>query len=292
MIRRVRYIFICAGCLLQALAGLAQTRPAFEVASVRPAVELVNAVTVGVQVSGAQVRISGLSVRDYIGMAYNLRPQQIDGPDWLGSARFEIAAKIPDGGRPEQVPEMMQALLEERFQMKSHRESREFTVYALAVHRDGLKLQPIADATAAAPAANAPVQVGGSGSGGGVNMDLGGGASFSFAGERLEAKRITMGALADMLTRFLDRPVIDATNLAGRYDISAPIAREDYQALMIRAAVNGGITMPPQALRFLDAANSDPLAEPLRTVGLALDARRAPLDVLVVDSISRTPTAN
>jgi uncharacterized protein (TIGR03435 family) len=291
MIRRVRHILIGSGCLLLTLVGAAQTRPEFEVASVRPAAEILDAVTVGVQVSGAQVRISGLSVRDYIGMAYSLRPQQIDGPDWLGSARFEIAAKIPDGGTPEQVPEMMQALLEERFQLRSHREPREFPVYALAVHRDGFKLQPIGEATDAA-AANAPVQVGGSGSGGGVNMDLGGGSSFSFAGERLEAKRITMGALADMLTRFLDRPVIDATNLAGRYDISAPIAREDYQALMIRAAVNGGITLPPQALRFLDAANRDPLAEPLKTAGLALDARRAPLDVLVVDSISRTPSEN
>jgi uncharacterized protein (TIGR03435 family) len=285
-------IHAVAGTLLVTGAVVAQSRPTFEVASVRPAAELVNAVTVGVQVSGAQVRISGLSVRDYIGMAYNLRPQQIDGPDWLGSARFEIAAKIPDDGRPEQVPEMMQALLEERFQLRSHRESREFPVYALAVHRDGFRLQPLAAAAEPVAAAGAPVQVGGSGSSGGVNMDLGGGSSFSVAGERLEAKRITMGALADMLTRFLDRPVIDATDLAGRYDISAPVAREDYQALMIRAAVNGGITLPPQALRVLDAASSDPLAEPLRTVGLALDARRAPLDVLVVDSISRTPTEN
>jgi uncharacterized protein (TIGR03435 family) len=279
-----------ATVLLLGVVVSAQAPPRFEVASVRPAAEILNAVSVGVQISGAQVRISGLSLRDYLGIAYNLRPQQIIGPDWLGSARFEIAAKLPDGATQDQVPQMLRALLEERFAMKSHREPREFPVYALTVRDDGFKLQPLTGLPPIDP--NAPVQVGGRGAGGGVTMTLGDGATFSFAANRLEARRIDMSGLADMLTRFFDRPVIDATGLPGRYDIVLPIAPEDYQALMIRAAVNGGITMPPQALQFLDRASSDPLGEPLRSIGLTLNARRAPLDVLVVDAMSQTPSEN
>jgi uncharacterized protein (TIGR03435 family) len=276
--------------LLATAVVATQARPQFEVASIRPAPPVVNAVTVGVQVSGAQVRISGLSVRDYLTIAFDLRPQQIIAPDWVSSARFEITAKLPDGATQDQVPQMLQQLLEERFQMKSHVENRDFNVYALVAHRDGFKLQPVADAPAPDP--NAPLQIGGGGSGGGVTMDLGDGARFSMANSRIDATKVTMVQVADMLTRFMDRPVVDASGIAGRYDLQLPIAPEDYQALMIRAGVNGGVPMPPQALRLLDGARPDPLSEPLQAIGLTLDARRAPLRVLVIDAMSETPSEN
>ena len=62
--------------------------------------------------------------------------------------------------------------------------------------------------------------------------------------------------------------------------------------LQIRAAVNNGMVLPPQALRLLDGATGDRLAAPLQTVGLTLESRRAPLEVLVIDSMRRTPTEN
>jgi uncharacterized protein (TIGR03435 family) len=119
-----------------------------------------------------------------------------------------------------------------------------------------------------------------------------GGSSFRLADNRIEARRITMSDLARMLTSFVDRAVIDETTLTGRYDITAHIAPEDYLPMMIRGAVNGGIPMPPQALRALDGASPDPISGPLQTLGLRIESRRAPLDVLVVDMMLRTPTEN
>jgi uncharacterized protein (TIGR03435 family) len=62
--------------------------------------------------------------------------------------------------------------------------------------------------------------------------------------------------------------------------------------LMVRSGVNAGVTLPPQALRLLDGANADPLSGPLRDVGLTLESRKAPLEVIVVDAISKTATEN
>jgi len=101
-----------------------------------------------------------------------------------------------------------------------------------------------------------------------------------------------MPAFADMLTRFYDRPVVDATGLIGRFDLTLDIAPEDYTPMMIRAAVNGGVPMPPQALRLLDGASSDPLSPALQNAGLMLERRRAPLDVIVVESMLKAPTEN
>ena len=95
-----------------------------------------------------------------------------------------------------------------------------------------------------------------------------------------------------VLTRFVDRAVIDQTGLTGAYDIVLNIAPDDFTPLIIRSAINAGVTLPPQALRLLDNANADPLSGPLRDVGLTLESRKAPLKVVVVDAISRTPTEN
>ena len=78
----------------------------------------------GARVDGAQFRTTYLTLKDYIGMAYRLKLYQISGPDWIGTDRFDVAATLPQGTLPSQTPAMMQALLEERFQLKSHREQK------------------------------------------------------------------------------------------------------------------------------------------------------------------------
>jgi uncharacterized protein (TIGR03435 family) len=105
-------------------------------------------------------------------------------------------------------------------------------------------------------------------------------------------KKMTMFQFAEVLTRFVDRAVIDQTGLTGSYDVGLDIAPEDYTGVLIRSAVNAGVTLPPQALRMLDNATADPLSAPLRNVGLSLESRRAPLNNVVVDAIEKTPTEN
>jgi uncharacterized protein (TIGR03435 family) len=94
------------------------------------------------------------------------------------------------------------------------------------------------------------------------------------------------------LTRFSDRKTIDATGLTDRFDFSLDLSQEDYQFALMRAAVNNGVVLPPQALRFLDAAPANVLGQYIAKTGLELEERRAPLDVVVVDSVSREPAAN
>ena len=102
-----------------------------------------------------------------------------------------------------------------------------------------------------------------------------------------------MASLASMLERFLDRPVMDLTGLNGSYDVTFDLSPEDYRAMLIRAAVAAGLVMSPDALRALDASPAPPsLFEGLAKFGLKLESHRAPLDVLVIESIRKTPTEN
>jgi uncharacterized protein (TIGR03435 family) len=183
---------------------------------------------------------------------------------------------------------MMEALLRERFKLQAHKESRESPVLALEVGRNGTKLVATPDDTSK----DAPVSVTSSGSAAGVSADLGNGSSFSLTNNRLEFKRVTMQSLADTLGRFMKHPVVNRTKLEGLYDVGFSIAPEDYMPLMIRSAVNAGITLPPQALQLLDTPSLGSVENGLRSLGLSLEERRTPLDHLVVDSMERTPTEN
>ena len=288
-----------AGVLLSAIgaaAAFAQNapRPEFEVATIRPSAQISqDGVTAGFRIDGAQIHAAYLTLKDYIGVAYRVKLYQISGPDWIGSDRFDIAATLPAGVPTSQVPEMMQRLIEERFQVKMHRDKKDFPVYVLEVAKGGLKMPESApDPDAANADAKAPVNITGGGSAQGVSVNLGRGSSYTFSNNKFEAKRLTMAALAASLERFMDRPIVDMTDLKGSYDLALDVTPEDYQAMLIRAAVTAGVVMPPQALRFLDGASIPSLFEAMQKLGLKLDARKAPLDLLVIDEARKTPTEN
>ena len=281
---------LCCLVLLSSVV-LAQVSPQFEVASIRPSAEQTNQITVGVSINGSQIRISYWTLKDYLAMAYAVKPDQISGPEWLSQARFDIAAKLPDGASDAQVDQMLQSLLADRFQMKIHRDKKEFSVYALSTAQGGAKIKP-APSKPADPAAPGGFTAVGSGNASAIGIDLGGGSSFNLANGRIEITRMDMMNLADMLTRFLDRPVVDTTELEGQYDMTLELTPEDYTAMRIRSAVNAGVSLPPQALRALDSASADPLSAALQKYGLTFESRRLPLDVIVVDSASRSPTEN
>jgi len=263
--------------------------PTFEVASIRPSPDGPPAPgAAGVHITQQQVRFSYLSLRDYIGIAYGVPPQQISAPDWVPSARFDIAATFPTGATPEQFPLLVQALLRDRFQLQMHRESREFPVYVLEVASNGPPLVAVPDD---APL-DGPFTVTSSGGPEGISADLGQGSSLTFANGRFELKKVTMTALSETLGRFMDRPILNWTKLEGRYNVGFKIAPEEVMPMMIRSAVNAGISLPPQALTLLDGASIGSVEEGLKSAGLSLAARRAPLDVVVVDSIQRAPSEN
>jgi uncharacterized protein (TIGR03435 family) len=279
-------------CALASALAFGQSRLEFEVASIRPAPEQIQQVNIGLRIDGAQVRGSSLPLRDYIVLAYRLKPNQVIGPDWIASQRFDIAAKLPDGASQDQFRDMLQTLLADRFQMKTHRETKELPVYVLGVAKGGIKMMELPPDPQLDDSAHTPITITGNGRGGNVAIDLGAGSAFTLGPNGFEVKKITMQAFADMLTRFNDRPVVDMTDLKGRYDFNLELSPEDRMATMVRAALAAGVVLPPQALAMLDNGSNASLINSLQKLGLTFEARKAPLEMLVIDSIQKTPTEN
>lgn len=290
--------FLSAVALAVSLAGLTlaqapQTPLEFEVASVRPAAPAgQQQVNVGLRLDGSQARIASYSIGEYIAMAYRVRPPQVSGPDWIANDRYDINAKLPEGATSSQIPEMLQSLLASRFGLKIHHEKRDLPVYALVTGKGPLKLK---EAPADASSGEAPkgvVNLAASGSVNGVSINLGNGSGFSFANDRFEATKVSMETFARVLERYMDRPVLNLTELKGNYDLSLNLTPEDYRIMLIRAGMNSGVVLPPQVLRLVEGNSPESLFEALQQVGLKLDARKSPLDVIVIDQVNKASTDN
>ena len=307
---------ISAGLVLAAGAAVGQTAT-FEVASVKPAAPLDRSqilsgqMHVGMKIDAARVDIGFMSLAELIRVAYRVKPYQISGPDWMASERFDVLAKLPEGASREQVPEMLQALLAERFKLTVHRESKEHAVYALVVGKNGPKLKespPDADAPAgggapaAADDANPQVRVSGRGentqvsiSGGQIgtaHMSMGPGGTM-----HLEAPTMNMAAFADTLSRFFDRPVVDLTELKGTYQVALDLSMEDLRNAARSLGLMGlGIGGGRDGARPPSDAASDPgglsIFAAVQQLGLKLEPRKAPLDLVVIDHLEKTPTEN
>ena len=282
-----------------AAAGFAFCQPPperleFEVASVKPAppLDTKNAVSFGRHFDGALVRFNQTSLRDYIRIAFRVRDYEVEAPAWLASARFDVSAKIPEGETQDQVPEMLQALLADRFALKFHRVSKNLPVYALVVRGGAVKMKEAPpDETDASPSKK-PVEVRLSGGGGrGGVIDFGGGTYFALPHYRLEGRKLPMDIFADLLGHLTDRPVIDQTGLSARYDFTLDLSEADYNAITTRAGISIGEPQSPEDLLDLAAAG-DPLPKALRRLGLDFQSRKGPVEILVVDDIHKTPTEN
>ena len=216
---------------------------------------------------------------------------QVIGPDWMANERFDIDAKLPEGSTPAQIPEMLQALLSERFALKQHREQKEMPMYALVLGKPPLRLKDSARDPDATPRNEALVNVTVAVGAAGTAVDLGHGSSYTLGGGKFDAKRMTAEMLASTLERYCDRPVVNMTGLAGTYDVVFEISPEDSQVIGIRAAVNAGVRLPPQVTSLLDSGGNA-LIVAVEQLGLKLDGRKAPVEVLVVDDARRAPTGN
>jgi uncharacterized protein (TIGR03435 family) len=281
--------------ILLTCSAFAQTQ--FEVASIRPSASIDDQggkVSLAVHIDGAQVRFISFSLRDYLARAYGTNVAMVSGPDWTGSERFDISATLPPGSTPSQFPEMLQALLADRFRLKFHKEKKELPAYALLTGKGPLKLKespPDSDADRDEPKGNTNLAA--SGSAAGVGVNFGHGSSYSLANDRFEVRKLTMTLLATSLTRYADRPIVELTGLTGQYDFMIRLTPEDYQAMLLRAAISVGASLPPEAMRLIDSTSGGAgLSDALQQVGLRLEARKAPLDVLTIDDALKIPTAN
>jgi uncharacterized protein (TIGR03435 family) len=277
---------------------------AFEVASIKPAEPLsaermmAGQQHISVNVDAARVDFSDVSLAELIRAAYRVKLYQISGPDWMTTSRFDVVAKLPEGAKADQVPEMLRTLLEERFHLALHNSSKEMPVYALVAGKDGSKLKESSpdDATDGTGSA-----VGGSPAGGGAGnravspMSTSGpnGSSTMSAGPNglhVDLKNMTIASMLDWLSRFTDRPVVDQTGLTGRYDLTLDVSRDE----MLNAARAAGMVVDSNRRAPEGAADpgGDSVFGSVLKAGLKLEPRRLPLTLLVVDHLDKTPTEN
>jgi uncharacterized protein (TIGR03435 family) len=203
-------ITICFGlsAVLLTAATAQQTptvdRPAFEAASIKPRPVTPGPLRVSTAVDAGGIRYRNVTVTDCIRNAYGVQRYQMSGgPDWLGYDRYDIIANASSPAPKAPLMLMLQALLENRFKLKTHLERRDLPTYALLVGKNGLKLKP-----------------------GKVNgeTEIGGG------GHLIDSRGMTMHSLAGVLTQITQRagrPILDVTELDGVFDITLDFVSDD-----------------------------------------------------------------
>jgi uncharacterized protein (TIGR03435 family) len=197
-----------------------------------------------------------------IAAAYNLNPRAISGgPPWLESDHYDIVAVTPGELRPSRDEQMamLRTLLSDRFQLTFHREPRVFSIYELEVAKGGPKLKP-----STAPPTDPAALI----------------STVYPQRMMLPARNASMGEFVAMLQRaLLDRPVVDKTELPGKYDFDLEWAPDETQFGGEVPAASADAPSPP----FFSAIQQQ--------LGLRLVATRGPIEALVIDKAER-PSAN
>jgi uncharacterized protein (TIGR03435 family) len=227
---------------------------------------------------------------------------------------------MPEGATKEQVPDMLKALLAERFKLTVHREGKEQAVYELVVGKNGSKLK---ESPADPPADAAPPAADAKGSGGGFTVRSGndqvhvtpnaaGRGAVITGGENgrtamtmgpdgmmhMEVEKITMPKFAEMLTSMAGRPVLDKTGLQGNYQIALDLSMQDMMsAARAMGPGMGGSGMPAPGGNPAPAdAASDPSGgsafASVQKLGLRLEPKKEQIDAVVIDHMEKSPTEN
>ncbi len=264
----MRYLLIIA-----ALSGLLQAQaPEFDAASIKPSP---GGTRKSMTASPTRITFAGVSMRDCLMVAYDMKDYQITGPDWMRTERFNISAAAPgaSAGTPaaeappqpnngQQAPVLSQSmrmmlrkLLNDRFQMTLHIEKRELPVFALVVGKNGTRQLKESEAP------------------GRSNMRMTGG-TVSFT-------NVTIPELVDymsqMRTAELDRPVVDNSGLKAQYDFTVKLfgTQEEMMAALSKGDFGTSIFTLIQ-----------------EQLGLKLEPEKLPLDMIVVEKAEKAPTEN
>ena len=275
---------VCGLVLLAAAAAFAQTKPAFEVATIKPAPPMDPAkiaaalqaggkMPVGANVEFLRAEYLYLDLKSLLSYAYGVKPYQITGPDWMAATRFDIVAKMPAGSKKEDAPKMLQTLLEERFKLTTHRASAEHPVLALVAGKGGPKLKPSAEKPVAidesAPlkpgelkmdSAEGPVRVKVDMTTGSSVIDMGLQGKMSYRLDpatrtfHIDFSMVTMTGFADMITQLFTqlggtggRQVMDMTGIQGNYDASIELSLAEILAMARAAGADIPAGPPPGA---------------------------------------------
>jgi uncharacterized protein (TIGR03435 family) len=240
-----------------AIGGMAwgqQQPPAFEVASIRPSRDSRAGSNLD-SAPGGRLTATNITVRELIRLAYDVKDYQIErAPGWVDGELFDIHAKSA-GGKSRSMEEersLVRGLLEDRFQLKTHRETKQMGVYLLVVGKNGPKLTAHNDGT---------------------------GAKTRKGCGHLAGTRVTMDVIATVLSRQFERDVLNRTNLPGKYDFQL-----DWTPDAGPCAATEGQEGEPTVRPSIFTAIQEQL-------GLKLEPAKGPGEILIVDHVAK-PSEN
>jgi uncharacterized protein (TIGR03435 family) len=249
--KRVVSTFAPVVCIFLALPAFAQ-QATFAVASIRPSAAEVKFEHDGsTETTSGTLRMQDVSVETCIKWAYGVQESQIAGPAWIDSDKFDITAKADGPTTDDQMKLMMQALLADRFKLSFHHQDKELKAFVLTVAKGGVKATP-----AAAPDAKPFRQNSANGS---------------------VVKSMTIQQFGDFISQPLHMPVVDQTGLAGKYDFVLDFTP------YLPDAHNMGPDRPDSTSILMAALQGE--------LGIKMEARKTPVDVMVIDHVER-PSAN
>ena len=211
-----------------------------------------------VTIDPGRVNFTGLTLQTLISRAYGVKEYQVKGPDSTLRERYSILATTAPDTPDATVWVMLRKLPEDRLELKLRRAPDEIPVYALTQAKNKTKLKT-AD---------------------------GGPMSIRYAGGAFVGKNATMTGLANLLSGFLDRPVVDQTGADGSYDFN----------LFFTPDPNLGIAMSKIA-KEMEYSGTESHGGSIFTavqeeLGLKLTPRKLPFDVLIVESAHKVPIEN
>jgi uncharacterized protein (TIGR03435 family) len=219
-----------------------------------------------------RVRIQGWSLRQVVAAAYRVRGDKITGPGWMADEYYDIEAKMPQGAKRDEAHEMLQALLAERFGLQLHREPHEVSGFALVVGKHGPKLEEfVPPAPQLEPASPEEAE---------ERQKQRLKTMQATMAERMKTAKATPGVsrnswggvtladLAERLAPLAGGPVVDETGISGKYKVEVETwrATEDTAEQTIFGAVE--------------------------KLGLRLAPKKVTVEYLIIDKVSKAPTAN
>ena len=277
----------------------AQAPTAFEVASIKPSNpnpdpgNPLSMIPLMLPQPGGRFTATNTPVRMLIMTAFELRQeaQLAGGPADLLAAKYDITAKAPVAIIGKELPQLLRSLLADRFRLKTHTESRELPLYDLVLARSDGRLGPDLKPSASdcAKADEIAAEQGAALAKGDVASFVGKPRACSVATDAsggplnlmLRGDGQEMKQLAGILSQFTGRTVRDKTGLTGRYDFAMKL---DLQ-MVLAMAQKLGANVPPAAANLPQSDGASLMTTLNEQLGLELESTRAPVDVVVIDSV-------
>lgn len=205
---------------------------------------------------GGRFNASATTLKYLLEWAYTIQPQQHSGgPSWLETDRYDITAKAEGNPTDDQMRRMVQTLLAERFKLKVHHESKELNAYIISAGKTAPKLFPPKDGETHA-----------------LRMAPLTGADQKVVSYHIVATRFSLTQLTDIFARQLGTVIVNKTGLDGEFDFTLDLTPDDTRP------------NPMEPTLLLTAMREE--------LGLTVKSQKAPVDILVIDSVEKVGAGN